>query len=164
MSRLLRGESTTPPPKSLTATPRARAVWTVVMGLGLVVTLIGVADVAIGWFETPLSDQGLFRDAVNRHFFSLLTPTMGLGAVAAGFMGRGSRKVVRVMSWVFGLLAAGHVVLLAIYFSFRPTGPAAPYAALETFLRGGTYAVAYSWVAYYLWIQTRVQGWPSRPG
>ena len=164
MTRVLRGESTTPPPKSLTATPRARAVWTVVMGLGIVVTLIGVADLALGWIEAPLSDQGLFREAVNHHFFDLLTPTMGLGAVAAGFMGRGSRKLVRSMSWVFGSLAVAHLVLLAMYFSLSPAQASAPYAALETFLRGGTYATAYSWVAYYLWIQTRVQGWPSRPG
>jgi hypothetical protein len=163
MSRILRGESTTPPPKSLTTTTRARAVWTVVAGLGAGGTLIGGTDLALGWLGLEFADRVAFLEAVNRHFASLLTPTMGLGAVAVGLMGRGNRKAVRSMSWLFGLVAAAHLVLLAMYFSI-PARVSEPAAGWETLLRGATYAAVYGWVAYYLWAQTRILAWPSRPG
>lgn len=163
MSRVLRGESTTPPPKSLTATPRARALWTVVVGLGAAVTLIGAVDLLIGWLGLGLANRRVFVEAVSDHFVGLLTPTMGLGAMAVGFMGRGKRKAVRSMSWVFGLIGAGHLVLLAMYLSV-PANFSEPGTTWKTLLRGSTYAATYWWVAYYLWLQTRVQAWPTRPG
>jgi len=148
----------------MTATPRARAVWTVVLGLGFVVAAIGSAEAAFGWLGVNLSDRNAFYAAVNQHVGQLTLVTMGVGAVAVGFMGRGSRKMVRAMSWVFGVLAVGHLLLFALYFGRIPPILNDPMLAIRTLVWGSLYLGAYGWLAYYLWVQTRVQGWPSRPG
>ena len=148
----------------MTATPRARAVWTVVLGLGFVVSAIGLAEAAFGFLGVRLSDRGAFYQAVNNHISQLTLVTMGVGAVAVGFMGRGSRKMVRTMSWVFGALAAGHVILFALYFGRIPPNLDEPMLAIRTLVWGALHLGAYGWLAYYLWVNTRVQGWPSRPG
>lgn len=163
-ARVLRGESTTPPPKAKTGTPRATALWTVVMGLGIAITLVSWSDVAFGWVDVDFSSRNEFFGAVNQHLSSLALPTVGLGAVAVGFMGRGSRRYVSAMAWVFWAMAAAHLFLVVFYFSRIPTGLENPALALRSLLRGAIYVAAYAWTAYYLWAQTRVQGWPSRPG
>jgi hypothetical protein len=163
-ARVLRGESTTPPPKAKTATTRATALWTVVMGLGIAFTLIGSLELVFGWVGVDLSNRNMFFEAVNHHVNQLVIPTIGLGAVAVGFMGRGSRRYVSAMAWVFWAVAALHLFLIVFYFSRVPQNLEEPAIALRSMVRGLIYVGAYAWTAYYLWAQTRVQSWPSRPG
>lgn len=157
MPDVLHGEPTTPPPKSLAPTPRPRALWTVVMAMGAGVAVIGALDLVRGWYGLELARQQVFVEAIDLHFGGLLAPTMGLGAVAVGFMGRGSRKAVRAMSWLFGVMAVAHVALLVSYFL-------EPDLMWDTLVRGGAYVVLYGWLSYYLWVQTRILAWPARPG
>jgi len=164
VARVLRGESTTPPPKAKTATSRATALWTVVMGLGTAMLIIGSLDTVSAWVGVDVSDRLQLFEGINQHFRQLMVPTMGIGSVTVGFMGRGSRRYVSGLAWIFWTLAAGHLFLLVYYLSRVPSSLDAPSVAVHTLVRAVVYILAYGWTAYYLWVQTRVQGWPSRPG
>lgn len=158
--RILQGESTKPPPRSSTATPRVMAIWTVVVVLGFTLAVVGVTGAAMQWIAVDLADPAMVVGAISGHFAALALPTIGLGAMAVGSMGRGNRKTVRGIALAFLAFAGLNGIATIVYLTRLPNALADPIVTVRTLIFAFMYTLAYAWTSYYLWSETRVRGWP----
>jgi hypothetical protein len=158
--RILQGESTKPPPRSSTATPRVMAIWTVVVVLGFTLAVVGWTSAVMQWISVDLADPAMVVTAISGHFAALALPTIGLGAMAVGSMGRGNRKIVRGIALTFLALAGINGTATLVYLTRLPNALVDPVVAVRTLIFAFMYTLAYAWTSYYLWSETRVRAWP----
>jgi len=158
--RILQGESTKPPPRSSTATPRVMAIWTVVVVLGCTLAVVGGTSTALQWISVDLADPAMVVGAISGHFAALALPTIGMGAMAVGSMGRGNRKTVRGIALAFLAMAGVNGTATIVYLTRISNALVDPVVAVRTLIFAFMYSLAYAWTSYYLWSETRVRGWP----
>ncbi len=78
--------------------------WRMVGWFGLMLAVIGAVDIALNWYPTAFSSREWEFGTVAVSFGSMPLMTMGLAALFASFLARGSRLGVLVMTFVFLLL------------------------------------------------------------
>jgi hypothetical protein len=126
--------------------------WRAIGWFGLILALIGAADVAIQWYPVSFNSPEWEFGTIAVSFGSLPVLTIGLVAMLASFLARGSRAGVIAMSVVFVLL----VVLVGLAYTLflldvplvlklatGPGGMAIKKAVVRTSVMGLGFGAAY---------------------
>lgn len=145
--------------------------WTVVAITGLAIAIVGWTDLVLLWYPLHFGNTQWEFGTISAHLDGMPLGTIGFALLAAGAIGRKSRRLARVLALaatlvVVGLLAMSLFYLLDVPLALR-TAPDARILLVKAMVKAGafsiTYTVLYAWLARSLWRSSRVEEtWDSR--
>lgn len=139
-------------------------LWVVLAGVGLAITFVGWADLALLWYPLHLGNPAWEFGTISAHFDGMPLATVGLALVISGTVARGWRRTARALSvfcvLIVLLLALSVLYLLSVPPAWRVTAPQARPLLMKAVLKAAafamTYIVLYAWVGRFLWRHTRL--------
>ena len=104
------------------STPLAhiRDAWRALAWLGAVFTLLGFADIGLGWYPAAFGNSEWEFGTISGSLNALTIPVMGLYLMLASAIARGERASGRVLAILLTTIALGLLVLGFIYITVIP--------------------------------------------
>ncbi len=144
-----------------TLDPSPDAGWRLLGGIGLVFASVALADLLLVWYPLQFGDGAWEFGTVTTLLDSLPLFTMGLGLGYGAAAARGQRRLLQILSvlfGVFGLILIGLTILYSRQISTALTAVTDPEvktglqkAISKTLIQGVLYPAVYLWVAYKGW-------------
>lgn len=94
--------------------------WVALTWIGVAFTLLGLIDVALGWYPLALGNAEWEFGTISGTLNALAIPMLGLYLVLASVIARSDRRAARVVAVVMGLLLATILLLGVIYLTVVP--------------------------------------------
>ncbi len=145
--------------------PAPEIGWYLLGGIGLVFSLVALADLVLAWYPLRLGDREWEFGTVTTVFGGLPLLAMGLMLAFGASVARGNLRLSQFWSIVLALLGLVLVGLLLMYARSVPvaletvTDPilrvGLQKAILKTATQGVLYPVAFLWVAVLGWKHAR---------
>jgi hypothetical protein len=145
--------------------PAPATGWYLLGGIGLVFTVVALADLVLTWYPARFGDREWEFGTATTVFGGLPLFAMGLMLAVGAAVARGNLRLLRIWSVVLGVIA---VVLLAVLLLYARSVPVALQtvtepvlkvglnkAILKTALQGVLYPAAFLWVATLGWKHAR---------
>jgi hypothetical protein len=99
---------------------RSDDAWLLLSRIGAVFTVMGLADIALGWYPLGLGNSEWEFGTISGSLNALAIPTIGLYLMAASAIARGDRRAGRVIAVVLALGCITLLVLGVIYLTVIP--------------------------------------------
>lgn len=140
-------------------------LWTVIAYSGFVIAVVGWFDLALLWYPLLFGNREWEFGTISAHLNGMPLSTVGLSLFVAGAIGRGWRRVNRILSVfcmlvVVGLLVISIMYLLDVPLALRAAPIQVKQALKKAILKAGVFAVVYTvwyaWLARFLWRSTKL--------
>ncbi|MGH7679157.1 MAG: hypothetical protein ACRENU_11865 [Gemmatimonadaceae bacterium] len=140
--------------------------WTIATGLGATLAVVGWTDLALLWWPPRFGNAAWEFGTIGAHIAGMPLATIGTGLLSAAAIGRGWRRMARVLSIVSLLIAAATAALMVFYaLDIAPAWrgvseaarPALVKAVLKTSVFAVVYAATYIWLGRLLWRKSAAQ-------
>ena len=140
-------------------------VWTIVLVLGVALTVIGWTDLALLWYPFRLGNPEWEFGTISGFFDGLPLGTIGLTLITIGTMRRGLRRTSRALGVLFGVIALMLMATFAIYLldvplALRSAAPEMKVILKKAMLKTGVFFLAYvsfyGWLSWFLWRKTKL--------
>jgi len=145
--------------------PSPATGWYLLGGIGLVFSVVALADLVLAWYPLSLGDREWEFGTVTAVFGGLPLLTMGLMLAFGASVARGNLRLLQFWSVVLALLGLVLAALLVLYARTVPlaletvTDPVLKVglqkAILKTTLQGVLYPAAFLWIAVLGWKHAR---------
>lgn len=121
--------------------PHAQDAWKLLSWLGAIFAVLGVADIALGWYPAAFGNPEWEFGTISGSLNALTIPMMGLYLLVASAVARDDRRSRRVLGILMWLMAVGVVGLGLVYITVIPIAIKS-VAANELVLLGMKKAIA----------------------
>ena len=146
-------------PTTARAAPSNGAGWSLLGGIGLVLAVVGGADVALTWIPLSFGNPEWEFGTVTATFDSLPVLTLGLGLLLASASATDSGRVRRALRILFGVLAVALVAAGLLYATLMPmvlsalSDPTVKLGLYRAIAKTAVQAIAYP--TLFFWIALR---------
>ncbi|MBK9692578.1 MAG: hypothetical protein IPO73_12965 [Gemmatimonadetes bacterium] len=147
-----------------TLDPNPESGWYLLGGIGLVFSVVALADLVLAWYPLQFGDAEWEFGTATTVLGGMPLLAMGLGLSFGSAVARGRLAMVRGLAVVFGLLALLLLGVLALYAGTITTALATIQPALKaglqkaiikTVAQGVLYPAAFLWIAITGWKHAR---------
>ena len=147
------------------ATTEPAAIWTIVVAMGIAISVVGWTDLALLWVPLHVSGPEWAFGTISGHFDGMPLGTLGITILAVGAYGKGWHRTTKVLAVLVAvitvaLLAISLRYLLDVPLVLRGTAPEMSHIVKKAVFKTGVFAVTYicfySWLAWFLWLKTMV--------
>ncbi len=98
----------------------ARDAWGLLSWLGATFTILGLSDIALGWYPAAFGNPEWEFGTISGSLNALTIPMMGLYLLVASAVARNDRRTARILGFVLWLMAAILVGLGLVYLTVIP--------------------------------------------
>ncbi|MBK6420778.1 MAG: hypothetical protein IPI38_14825 [Gemmatimonadetes bacterium] len=147
-----------------TLDPNPESGWYLLGGIGLVFSVVALADLVLAWYPLQFGDAEWEFGTATTVLGGMPLLAMGLGLSFGSAVARGKLGAVRLFAVGFGLLALLLIGVLALYAGTITTALATIQPALKaglqkaiikTVAQGVLYPAAFLWIAITGWKHAR---------
>ena len=98
----------------------ARGAWSLLSWLGALFVILGLADIALGWYPAAFGNSEWEFGTISGSLNALTIPVMGLYLLVASAIARGDRTLGRILAVLLALMALGLLLLAFVYVTVVP--------------------------------------------
>jgi hypothetical protein len=146
-------------PTAVRSLPMASAAWSLLGGIGVLLAVVGGADIALIWVPLAFGNPEWEFGTLTSTFDSLPVLTLGLGLALVATYDADATRVRRLIRTLFGVIAVALIAGGVLYLTLLPmalralSDPAVQIGLFRAMVKTAIQAVAYP--TLYLWIALR---------